>query len=200
MTKCPACGVENAASAKFCFNCGFSLSGQAAPSAPPSLPATAAARGARPPDALGLAGFALFLVIAGIVVAANPGIFEQFFRWVREWANVGVPLRPDTALIRSAVLFFGLSGLTGFARAALRLAVSGMWVRAIGDVLSAIASLVFAFLVSEYERFALSGSAVLSVEAIVVGLLIFAYVAFGLSVGFGRRLPSAQARRPFPKS
>ena len=189
MTRCTACGVENAETAKFCFSCGATLTPRASPSPTP--------RAVSPPrsDPVGLAGFALFLVVAGFVVAGNPGIFAQFLDWVREWVRVGVPLRPPGPLIASAILFFALSGLTGFARAALRLGVSGLWVRAIGDVMSGFASLAFAYLVSRYEAFALSGSGVLSIEAVVVGLLIFAYVAVGLTWGFGRRV-GAPARRP----
>jgi hypothetical protein len=192
MARCAACGVDNAETSSFCFNCGAALPGKVA--------AQSAARGAAPPkpDPVGLAGFALFLVVAGFVVAGNPGVFAQFLDWTREWAQVGVPLRPPAPLLASAVLFFGLSGLSAFARAAIRLAVSGLWVRAIGDVMSALASLAFAYLVSRYEAFALAGSQVLAIEAVVVGVLIFAYVSIGLTWGFARRTgaaPRPEARR-----
>lgn len=146
------------------------------------------------PDPLGVAGFALFLVILGIVYAANPGVFGQFLDWSRQWATGGAPSRPPRELIASAALFFGLTGVSSFAIGALRLGTSGLWVRAIGDGMSGVALLALAFLLSLYERRALSGAGVLALEAVVVGLLIFVYVAVGLAVGFGRRLPSARER------
>lgn len=193
MAKCANCGAENKEGARFCFNCGAAM---AAPSAPGAAPMAAVPARPPGPDPLGLAGFALLLVIIGIVFSLNPDALGQFIEWVRHWATEGGPARPPEGLIRSAVLFFILTGVSSFAVAALRLGVSGLWVRALGDGMSGIAQLAFAFLLTLYERRALGGTGVLALEAVVVGILIFLYVAIGLAVGFGRRMPAPREERP----
>ena len=179
MTRCMRCGAENKSESRFCYSCGSRL-----------------LWAARPPDPLGLAGFAFFLVIVGIVVSANPNVFSDAVTWFSRWPTTGPLVRPPEPLIGSAVLFFALSGASSLLIALARIAIQRLWIRAVADAFTAVGLLSFAFLVSVYERHALSGPAALGLEAAVIGTLLFVYIAIVAVWGIRRRLPVPEAQHP----
>lgn len=197
MKKCPTCETENTDEAKFCMSCGSPYpSTQAAPepAVPPPPPPPPPPR--PQPDPLGLVGFAFFLVILGVVFITNSQVFNQLFSWLAGMGKQGVAFRPPDGLISSAALFWALAGVSGFGMAFLRLSLQRLWVRALADVFSGVGEIVFAALLTLYGSQLMTSSEVLAVEVIVVGVLLFVYVAVGLVYGFGKRLPTAGARAP----
>ena len=185
---CASCGVANKDDSKFCMSCGRSLASVA------TTPAAAARPFAQmpPPDLVGLVSFAVFLIVAAIVVLANPGVFSDLTTWFSSFFPGPVWVRPPQTLIGSAVVFFGLNGLGGFLSAFLRLTVNRRKAKALSDGLAALGTVVFAYLLVLYGDRVLTGPQVLTVLTAVVGVLIIVYIALVVTLNLVPGL-----RRPF---
>jgi len=204
MGKCPTCGTENKEDAKFCYSCGMPLAAAppapAAAAAPPPPPTWAAGRPRpREPDLLGLIGFAILLLVVAIVIALNPSVFSEFFRWVDRMAREGVASRPPGGLISSAAIFWGLLGLGNFFVAAVRFSARQWRLKILADVLGGVALLSFAYLLILYGDRVITSSLVLAFLAGIVGALIFVYIILGAYWGFARGAPAPAPQRPTTK-
>lgn len=146
------------------------------------------------PDVIGFVSFALFLLIVGIVIAANPGIFGDLRDWLEPMIARGAFLRPPEALIGSAILLFALSGFSGLFTATLRAAVERRKTKALSDALSAVGGLVFAYLLTYYQSRGLSAAQVLAIEVAVVGMLLIAYIVLAV-YWLGVRFPAMEPWR-----
>jgi len=199
---CPNCGAPPAThDATFCMMCGARMKPETPPApvaappipaaAPPTPPAPEAPRPwwegrppwhapPAPPDLIGLLSFGMFLLIVAVVWASNPLVFSQFISWIGDIARAATLPRPPDPLIWSAALLFGLGAGSGYFTAVLRASVVRQRWRAVGDVLSATATLVFAVLLSAYANHVLSGWAVIALEVATVGFLIFLYIFVSL--------------------
>ena len=152
----------------------------AMPPPPPPVRAPSLPKGWNP--LVDLTSLGLFLIIVGTVFAMNPGVFSQAFSWMWALVTRGAVLRPADPLIASAVLLFALGGLSGLFTAALRFALVRNRQRAIGDALSAVGSLAFAYLLTLYAARTLSGPAVIGVLTAIVGLLILVYIVTAIAL------------------
>lgn len=201
MATCAKCGVENREGAKFCMSCGLPMPGMAMPPppAPPAAPPPPPPPPPRP-DPIGFISFAFLLLILGVTWAVNPGIVGDMRSFFEPLLTRGALLRPPETLIQSAVLFFALAGLGGLVTSGLRLALERRKSRGLSEGFSAVATLVFAYLLTFYASRALTASQVLAIEVAVVGFLFLVYI--GLSIywnlgawGIRREAPSAPSRR-----
>lgn len=204
---CPTCGTENREPSKTCFFCGAVL-----PVEPPALeivepapppPSLRPAPPSRPasrdygPDFVGLFGVAFFLIVVGVVFYVNPNLLEELRRWWDQILAGRLLQRPPEGVITSAALFWALLGLTSFAIAGLRWAVTRSKLRTLGASLGGIGMIAFAYLLYRYSRGESSGSLVISFEAAVIGVLLIVYIASGLYwTATRRRAALAEARRP----
>jgi hypothetical protein len=102
-------------------------------------------------------------------------------------------------VITSAVLFFFLSGVSAFVTAALRLVIGRRRYRAMSDVFSGIGAVIFAFLLSLYANFTISGQLVLATEAAAVGILLLVYISLGMYWSWMRHLPRPETRATTPR-
>jgi uncharacterized membrane protein len=148
---------------------------------------------------MGLMGFALFLFIVGAVFYANPSLGTDLRVWSDRVAQSGIFTRPPEGVITSAVLFFFLSGVSAFVTAALRLVIGRRRYRAMSDVFSGIGAVIFAFLLSLYANFTISGQLVLATEAAAVGILLLVYISLGMYWSWMRHLPRPETRATTPR-
>jgi len=123
-------------------------------------------------DPLGIVGFGLFLLVVGLVFQMNTGVHTDFLSWVRSMADSEAFVMPPRILINSAMLFFGLIGLSNFLTAAIRFLVDKDRGRITTDVLSGVGLLAFAYLINLWSSGAVTWTMVLAYEAILVGALI----------------------------
>jgi len=126
-------------------------------------------------DYLGLLSFGTFILVVGIVFLANPNLVSDFRLWIEEMANRQDLVRPSEGLIISAVIFFGLIGLSDFFMAGVRLWITKSRRRVSVDILSGVALVFFAYLISLYGSRVLGWQMVLAIEAVAVGLLVILY-------------------------
>lgn len=126
-------------------------------------------------DYLGFVGFGIFVLVVGIVFVLNPLLTSEFGFWIEQMTTAQELVRPPQGLIASAIVFFGLIGVSDFFVAGVRVWVEKSGRRALGDVLTGVAILLFAYLISLYESYSIAGLMVLGTEAIAVGLLIVLY-------------------------
>lgn len=199
MPDCPTCGVTNKEGARYCMSCGTRLVPLPEGAASPT-PARPAVRPPPPPDVIGLVGFAIFLVVSAIVLILNPGVFSDLWTWFRPLMTEGRVTRPPEALIVSAIVFFGLNSLGGFAAAYLRLAVARKKARALADGLSALGTVIFASLLILYLERLVNGSTLLAILVGVAGVLILTYFVVAAALGLvpelsGRERARLPARR-----
>ena len=131
--------------------------------------------GLRKKDYLGLISFGIFVIIVGIVFVANPGLVSDFSSWIEQMTDKQHLIRPVEGLINAAVLFFGLIGLSDFFKAGIRLWIAEARRQVLGDILSGVALVLFAYLIHLYGSNVLTWQMVLATEAIVVGLLVVLY-------------------------
>jgi hypothetical protein len=116
----------------------------------------------------------LFLAVA-IVLIANPFLLSDFRLWVEKMTNDGVLTRPPVGLITSAATLFFLIGLSGFIKAAIRLRLAKFNRRVFADVLSGVAPVSFAYLITLYGSHVITWLLVLAIEAAVCGVLLISY-------------------------
>jgi uncharacterized BrkB/YihY/UPF0761 family membrane protein len=131
--------------------------------------------GFRKKDYLGLISFGVFVIIVGIVFVANPNLVSDFSSWIEQMTDEQHLIRPPEGFINSAILFFGLIGLFDFFKAGVRLWIVEPRRQALGDILSGVALILFAYLIHLYGGYVLTWQMVLATEAIVVGLLVVLY-------------------------
>jgi hypothetical protein len=72
-------------------------------------------------------------------------------------------------------IFFGLIGLSNFFTAAVRLLLDKNTRRITSDVFSGVAVLALTYLIKLYADYAITGTMILALEAIVIGGLIIVY-------------------------
>jgi uncharacterized membrane protein len=165
------CSAQNKEDAKFCTNCGASIS----PLQNRYVKERDTCFGEGDRDRLGKVSFGFFVIVVGIVLAFNPGIFSDFGFWIEQMTNEGTIVRPSTSLITSAMLFFGMIGVSNFVMAATRAFIDKAKRRMISDILSGVALVLFAYLISLYNTYSLTWQMVLGIEVVAIGLLIVSY-------------------------
>ena len=178
MSACPNCGAEVDEDDKFCVRCGSSLASgtnKRGIQEKRYTRDTCFAEGERGRDYFGLVSFGIFLLIVGIVFAANPEIISDFRLWIEQMAAQGALSRPPETLINSGSLFFGLIGVSNFFTAGLRLLVDRARRGVFSDILSGVALVLFAYLIHLYGAYALTWQMVLATEVVAVGLLVILY-------------------------
>lgn len=131
--------------------------------------------GKRDRDYLGWMSFGFFLLIVGIVFIVNTNIISDFRVWAEQMINEQHLIRPPKELINSAILFFSLLGLTDFFKASIRFWVDPARGRGLGEIVSGVALILFAYLIHLYSTYAMTWQMVLAIEVITVGLLIVLY-------------------------
>jgi hypothetical protein len=127
----------------------------------------------------------LFLAVA-IVFIANPFLLSDLRLWVEKMTNDGVLTRPPIGLITSAATFFVLIGVSGFIKAAIRLRLAKFNRRVFADILSGIALILFAYLITLYGSHVITWLLIFAIEAAVCGVLLISY-AIMLFVFFKER-------------
>lgn len=123
-------------------------------------------------DPLGIVGFGLFLLVVGLVFQMNTGVHTDFLSWVRSMADSEAFVMPPRALINSAVLFFGLIGLSNFLEAAIRFLVDKDPGRITTDVLSGVGFLAFAYIINLWSLGSITWTMVVAYQAIIIGVLV----------------------------
>jgi len=126
-------------------------------------------------DPLGFLEFGLFLLVVGAVFLSNPSVPGELVDWVTLMADLGAPIRPQTSLISSATLFFGLTGLSNLFTAVVRVLMDKVWGRILSDLLAGAGLLSMAYLVSLYAKDAIKFTNVIAIEAIVFGVSVVLY-------------------------
>jgi hypothetical protein len=170
---------------QFCRFCGASLKAETRASEKPAQSA-AEEKYAREPefcfgererhaDYTGLVSFGLLLLIIGIVFVANPSIFSQLDSWGKQMSRAQMLLRPSREIINSTVLFFALVGLSNFFVSGIRWMTYKRKRRALRDVFSGAAMIMFSCLVYLYGQRTLVWQMVLACEIVVIGLLVVTY-------------------------
>jgi len=123
--------------------------------------------------------------IAGIVLAVPAAMVFAVLAGVGAWHAVRAG-RGVGGSVGSAALFFGIMGAFGFFMAGLRLIIDRSRWRAVGEVLSALASLSFASLLALYGRRAITGTTALAIEVAVLGVLLIVWITVGFYWNLGR--------------
>ncbi len=126
-------------------------------------------------DYLGLVSFGTFLLVVGIVFVANPNLISDFRLWIEQMTTMQNLVRPPKGLIVSAIIFFGLIGLSDFFKAGIRFWIAQSRRQVLADILSGTALALFAYLVYLYGGYTLGWQMVLAIEAVAVGLLLILY-------------------------
>ena len=103
--------------------------------------------GSRKKDYLGLVSFGVFILIVGIVFVANPNLVSDFSSWIEQMTDEQHLIRPSEGLVSSAILFFGLIGLSDFFKAGIRLWIAKVMRQVLADILSGVALVLFAYLI-----------------------------------------------------
>jgi len=172
MVYCTKCGAKNEENVNFCVNCGEQLY--------PKINRVKRETGCfgeneRSIDFLGIVSFGIFILIFGIIFAANPNLVSDFRLWIEQLINEKVLLRPPKNLITSAVLFFGLMGSSNFFIGSIRLSSNKNWRKFISDIITGVALIFFAYLIYLYGVYSLTWQMVFAIEAIVCGILVIIY-------------------------
>lgn len=180
MSHCPKCGREVSEGDRFCPYCGVSLAPEVNEILRHKQRYTREREvcfGAREreKDHLGLVSFGMFLLIVGFVFLSNPHIIDDVLLWFDQLIRNQVLTRPPKRLITSAVLFFGLIGLSNFLTAGIRLMIGENRRRILADTLSGVGLVSFAYLINLYVGYVLTWRMVLAIEAVVCGLLVILY-------------------------
>lgn len=126
-------------------------------------------------DYFSILSLGFFLLAIGVVFIVKPNTVFDFSLWVEHMATEKSLARPPDGLIAATALFFGLIALSGFFQALV-----GPWLnrskrQILGNALSGIALVLFAYLIHLYGKYLLAWHAVLAFEAIAVGLLVIFY-------------------------
>jgi len=179
MVYCIKCGAKNEESANFCVNCGGQLY--------PEISRVKRETGCfgedeRGRDFLGIVSFGVFILIIGIVFAANPNLVSDFRLWIEQLINEKVLSRPPKNLITSAALFFGLMGSSNFFIGSIRFSSNKIWIKFLSDIITGVALILFAYLIYLYGVYSLTWQMVFAIEAIVCGLLVIIYSIVRLQI------------------
>jgi hypothetical protein len=113
----------------------------------------------------------------GIVFIENPNLISSFSSWTEKMTTAKrlmnpYPEFPD--LIDSAVLFFGLMGLSDFFLAGVRFIAYKATRRVLSNILSGVALVLFSYLIYLYGH-GLKWTVALAIEVVACGLLIILY-------------------------
>jgi DNA-directed RNA polymerase subunit RPC12/RpoP/drug/metabolite transporter (DMT)-like permease len=178
MPTCSKCGAEIEKDDLFCPYCGAQLTTQ--PSKEYEKETYVHGRDVcfeveRRRDYTGLISFGIFLVIIGIVFIANPNVTSNFSSWTEQMTKAKSLSRPPQDLINSAALFFGLIGLSDFFLAAVRFIAHRVTRRALSNILSGAALVLFSYLIYLYGRHELTWQVALATEVVFCGLLVIVY-------------------------
>jgi hypothetical protein len=131
--------------------------------------------GLREKDYMGLVSFGTFILAVGIVFVANPNLVSDFRIWIEQMTTMENLVRPPRGLIISAIIFFGLIGLSHFFKAGIRFWIAQSRRQVLADILSGTALTLFAYLIYLYGSYALGWQMILAIEAVTVGLLLILY-------------------------
>ena len=131
--------------------------------------------GLREKDYMGLVSFGAFILTVGIVFVVNPKLFSDFRLWIEQMRTMETLVRPPRGLIVSAIVFFGLIGLSDFFKAGIRVWIAQSRRQVLADILSGAALTLFAYLIYLYGNYTLGWQMVLAIEAVAVGLLVILY-------------------------
>jgi len=131
--------------------------------------------GLREKDYLGLVSFGTFILAVGIIFVANPNLVSDFRLWIEQMTTMENLVRPPRGLIISAIIFFGLIGLSDFFKAGIRFWIAQSRRQVLADIISGTALTLFAYLIYLYGSYALGWQMILAIEAVAVGLLIILY-------------------------
>jgi hypothetical protein len=211
--RCPKCGTENDDEVAFCVYCGSLLPDHAAAPTPPApspsapaaspalkpLPPVARAFPERRPDFVALIGVAFFLLILGVVFTLNTNLLNDFRGWWDLILPGGLFVRPPDGIIRSALQFFALLGLSNFITSGLRWVLDRNRFGALARVLAGLGFASLAFLTWRYSLRTVSGSLVVSIWTAVLGGLLVIYIAVGLYWVRSRRPSVAAGRAPISR-
>jgi hypothetical protein len=179
MPTCPKCGAEAEKDDEFCRFCGTRLTAETGE--PFEKESYAQERevcfgeGERRRDYSGLVSFGIFLLIVGIIFLANPTLISDFGSWVKKLSTDKTISRPPLELINSAVLFFGLIGISDFFLAGVRFMARQRLRRVLSKILSGVALVLFSYFIYLYGTLVFAWQMVLAAEAVAVGLLVILY-------------------------
>ena len=174
MPYCEKCGAEIREGDRFCSKCGASLVGYIPAREEWRFPREECFGRREGRDHVGLVSFGIFLLILGYVWYTYPGIISDIKDLFVRLAEEQV-FEPSTSLVKAFTLFLGLTGISNFAIASLRVALKQPWRRPLSDVLTGVCLILFAYFVSLYGEGVLTWQAVLLLFLVVAGLLITAY-------------------------
>lgn len=146
----------------------------------------------RTPDFIGLFGLASFLIVVGLVFFLNQNLLAELRRWGEQMVAGRLFFRPPEGVITSTAVFWALIGVTNFIVAGLRWIVRRSKIQTLGATLGGISMIAFAYLLYRYSLRDLSGSQVVSLEAAVIGILLFVYIGFGIYWTSVRRRPAVE--------
>jgi len=178
LTYCDRCGAVIDSEDKFCPSCGVPLESGVVRRNSRSrryLRDDDLCFGEPNGDPLGLIEFGLFLLVVGVTFQMNPTLAGDFISWVELMADGEILVRPPQELLRSGTIFFGLISLSNFFTASVRLLLDKNTRRIMSDVFSGVAILALTYLIKLYTDYAITGTMILALEAIVIGGLIIVY-------------------------
>jgi hypothetical protein len=131
--------------------------------------------GLREKDYMGLVSFGTFILAVGLVFVINPQLFSDFCLWIEQMRTMENLVRPPRGLIVSAIVFFGLIGLSDFFKAGIRFWIAQSRRQVLADILSGAALTLFAYLIYLYGNYTIGWQMALAIEAVAVGLLVILY-------------------------
>ncbi len=203
--RCPACGTENNDDARFCKSCAAPQtpvppSTVPAPVTPPLpvVPPPPPPRHKQPhEDALGLLGFAFFLLAVAVAFAQDANLISDFQRWFQLMsASHTIFVRPPDALIVASAWFFAVVGSLEFVSAFLRWGFRWLPQRALSRFLSGVGDIALAFLLLRYADRAISGGTLLMVLVAVVAAMLMIHVTMTIYWSTPRPSPWPAATQP----
>lgn len=105
----------------------------------------------------------------------NSNITSDFSLWIEQLTSQKTLIRPPLGLITSAILFFGLIGVSNFFMAGIRFMTYKARRRVLSDILSGVALVLFSYLIYLYGVHMLAWQVVLAAEVVVCGFLVILY-------------------------
>ncbi len=174
MIYCPRCGEELPDDAAFCDRCGQKI-GEPVGSPDGRWGGRHARRVERRleradrADYLGGVGFGVFLIAVAWVYLQYPWVTTEFVAWFQRWVNG--PTALPVILVEPIFLFFIIMGVWGLVEGGLRM-ISGRISRGLGNVVGALGSFAFAYLIRSYGQGLIDASGLLPAFIIIVGASI----------------------------
>jgi len=179
MVYCTKCGLKNLDDAKYCGKCGVKLEIFQEKSwekrVEKGKDATCFGGIQRDRDYVNLISFAIFLMVLGIIFIVNRNVFSDFIMWIEQLTVIKMWIRPYPELINSAILFFGLMGVSNFITAGIRFMIEKASRKVLSDVVSGVALFWFAYLLNLYGSYVLKLRTIVAIELGTCGLLIILY-------------------------